>query len=88
MAIAPLMPSDHDPIEDPVSFDEAALMFRETGAPEFQGSLKSVRHKLQRWAREDGLRTEGRRGCTSYVDFSDLLESHAERYPPADRRRD
>ena len=85
MAIATLTPTDHDHIEDAVSFDEAVLLFQETGLPEFQGSLATIRHKLQRWAREDGLRTEGRRGCPSYVSFSDLLESHAERYPAPGR---
>lgn len=73
------------PIEDPVSFGEAALLFRETGLPEFQGRVSSLIAKLQRWAQEDRLRTE-RRGRPCYVSYSDLLEAHARRHPAPHRR--
>ena len=72
-------------IEDPVSFTEAALMFKETGLPEFAGSLKALAHKLQRWAKADGLSVQTRPGCDHYASYSDLLEAHARRYPGATR---
>lgn len=84
MAISTLAPDVHAPIEDPVSFEEAALLFKETRLPEFDGSVRSLVTKLQRWAKEDQLQTE-RRGRPAFVSYSDLLESHARRYPDSGR---
>ena len=84
MAVATLSP-DTDPapkpIQDPVTFEEAAGLFLLTGRPEFtQPSLKNLINKLQRWAKEDGLRME-RRGRKDVVSWSDLLVAHASRCP-------
>lgn len=82
MAAPILAPDDAPaPIEDPVTFTEVALLFKETGLPEFASPLDRLKRKLQRWAKDDGLRTEGRPGCDAYVSYSDLLEAHARRYP-------
>lgn len=82
VAIASLTPeSAPAPIPDPVTFEEAAAMFRQTDRPEMtEPSLKNVANKLYRWAKEDGLRVDrhGRKGVVSY---SDLLVAHASRYP-------
>ncbi|MFK0288284.1 hypothetical protein ACIQVL_48605 [Streptomyces sp. NPDC090499] len=68
-------------IPDPVTFDEAALLFMETQLPEFTGMpLKAVVRKLQRWADQDRLPTQ-RRGRPCVVSYSDLLEAHARRHP-------
>jgi hypothetical protein len=81
MAITAIAPdTDPQPIPDPVTFDEAALLFKETGLPEFAGSVKRVSTKLYRWAREDHL-VLGRRGRPCVVSYSDLLEAHARRHP-------
>ncbi len=84
MAIASLSPSVEPvaaPIPDPVTFEEAALIFRETGYPEFiQPSVKNVANKLYRWAREDRVWVE-RRGRKDVVSYSDLLVAYARRYP-------
>ncbi|MFF0009532.1 hypothetical protein ACFYQT_39760 [Streptomyces tibetensis] len=86
MAITTLAPAgEATPIEDPVSYEEAALLFMETGRPEFQSNLKSVTTKLARWGRKDQLHTEWR-GKAQYVSFSDLLEAHARRYPAPGKR--
>jgi hypothetical protein len=82
MAIATLAPADTcpEPLEDPVSYEEAALLFMETRLPEFQARQTVVVRKLRRWATQDGLRVETR-GKVHYVSYSDLLEAHARRYP-------
>lgn len=81
MAITTLAPADEvAPIEDPVSYEEAALLFMETGLPEFQSNVKSVTNKLARWGRKDRLHIEWH-GKAQYVSFSDLLEAHARRHP-------
>ncbi|MCX5000935.1 hypothetical protein [Streptomyces longwoodensis] len=79
MAIATLNP-DTEPIADPVSFEEAALLFQETQLPEFNIRVKPLVRKLQRWAKDDGLATDTR-GRMLVVSFTDLLEAHARRYP-------
>jgi hypothetical protein len=88
LAIATL--SSHqgaESIEDPVTLLEAALLFKETGLPEFSPRLDRVVRKLQRWADQDGLYLE-RRGKGWVVSYSDLLESHACRHPaPGPSRR-
>ncbi|CQR59215.1 hypothetical protein [Streptomyces leeuwenhoekii] len=86
MAITTLAPADYSPapIADPVTYKEAALLFMETGYPEFQSNLKTVVRKLTRWGTQDGLRTE-RRGGVDHVSFSDLLEAHARRHPSPGR---
>ncbi|MGV9891664.1 hypothetical protein [Streptomyces sp. NPDC003395] len=85
MAIATLTHTGPDPIEDPVTYEEAALLFQETGLPEFKGlRIKVLVTKLQRWAKDDGLTTQ-RRGRAQVVSYSDLLESHARRYPAPGR---
>jgi hypothetical protein len=88
MAIATLTPdteSDPEPIPDPVTFEEAALLFRETGHPEVtQPSVKNLANKFYRWAREDGLPME-RRGRKHVVSYSDLLVAHATRHPAPGR---
>lgn len=90
MAIATLSPDTEPaqaPIPDPVTFKEAALLFRETGYPEFvQPSVKNLTNKLYRWAKEDGLRLE-RRGRKDVVSYSDLLVAHASRYPATRHER-
>lgn len=87
MAMATLTPADNDaaePARDLVTFNEAALLFKQTGEPEFEGlRLTALKRKLQRWAKEDSVRTV-RSGQSSMVSFSDLLQAHARRYPPAD----
>jgi hypothetical protein len=81
MAIATLTNTGADPIEDPVTFEELALLFQETGLAEFKGlRIKVLVTKLQRWAKDDGLATE-RRGRALVVSYSDMLEAHARRYP-------
>ncbi|QKW31449.1 hypothetical protein HUT11_35390 (plasmid) [Streptomyces seoulensis] len=82
MAIATLTPAAHDatPIEDPVSYEEAALSFMETGHPAFQCSVKAAARKLARWAAEDGHPTQPI-GRVHYVSYSDLLESYTRRFP-------
>ncbi|WP_330328262.1 hypothetical protein [Streptomyces pseudovenezuelae] len=85
MAITAIAPDPGpQPIPDPVTFDEAALLFKETELPEFAGSVKRVSTKLYRWAREDHL-TLGRRGRPCVVSYSDLLEAHGRRYPAPGR---
>jgi hypothetical protein len=81
MAITAIAPdTDPRPIPDPVTFEEAALLFKETQQPEFAGSAKRVKDKLYRWAREDGLTLE-RRGRAWTASYTDLLEAHARRHP-------
>ena len=82
MAIASLSPTDTgaDPIEDPVTLEEAALLFQETGLPEFSGRLDPLVRKLLRWARQDHLPLE-RRGRAFVASYSDLLEAHRRRHP-------
>lgn len=86
MATAVLAPDTYPArIQDPVTFEEAGLLFMETGLPEFQGRiLKAVARKLQRWARQDGIRVESR-GKALVVSYSDLLVAHANRYPAPGR---
>lgn len=85
MAITAASP-DTEPIPDPVSFEEAALLFMETGRPEFQGSVKAVTQKLTRWAHKDGLTVERHgRDRAHYASYSGLLEAHGRRYPPPPR---
>ncbi|WP_399559533.1 hypothetical protein OIA45_48875 (plasmid) [Streptomyces chartreusis] len=85
MAITAAGP-DTAPIQDPVSFEEAALLFMETGLPEFQSNLKTVTQKLTRWAHKDGLTIERRgRDRAHYVSYSDLLEAHNRRHPAPPR---
>lgn len=69
------------PIEDPITFTEAALLFKETGKPEFASPVDRLKRKLQRWARADGLRVEGRPGCDASASYTELLEAHERRYP-------
>ena len=83
MAIATLNPIT-EPIADPVTFEEAALLFQETRLPEFSIRLKPLVTKLQRWAKDDALVTE-RRGRALVVSFSDLLDAHARRHPAPGR---
>jgi hypothetical protein len=83
MAIATLTP-ETEPIPDPVTFEEAALLFQETHQPEFELRLGVLVRKLQRWAKDDALGTE-RRGRALVVSFSDLLDAHARRYPAPER---
>ncbi|MFF9287581.1 hypothetical protein, partial [Streptomyces griseosporeus] len=84
-AIATLSPAAESPLEDAVTFEEAALLFAETELPEFTGlRLKALVRKLQRWATDDGLPT-GRRGRALVVSYSDLLQAHARRYPAPGR---
>lgn len=84
MALTAIAPDTDQPIPDPVTFEEAAALFKETGLPEFAGSEKRVATKLYRWAREDHL-TFGRRGRPSVVSYSDLLQAHARRHPSPGR---
>ena len=80
MATAVLAPGA-DRIQDPVTFEEAGLLFMETEQPEFQGRpLIAVKRKLQRWARQDHLAVQYR-GQTMLVSYSDLLVAHAKRHP-------
>lgn len=79
MAATILVPDS--PLQDPVSFTEAALLFKETGLPEFAGPVKALVRKLKRWAKADGLPVEARPGVDHYASYSDLLEAHARRYP-------
>lgn len=72
-------------IQDPVTFTEGALLFMETGEPEFAGRpVKAVARKLQRWAEQDHLRHE-RQGRALRVSYSDLVVAHANRYPAPGR---
>ncbi|MFF7476601.1 hypothetical protein [Streptomyces sp. NPDC008092] len=82
MATAVLAPDTHPArIQDPVTFTECALLFMETGEPEFAGRpVKAVVRKLQRWAQQDHLRQEPRGRCL-VVSYSDLLVAHANRHP-------
>jgi hypothetical protein len=81
MAITAIAPdAGPQPIPDPVTFEEAALSFKQTGRTEFAGRLKQVSDKLYRWAREDCLALE-RRGRAWTVSYSDLLDAHERRYP-------
>jgi hypothetical protein len=85
MAITAIAPdAGPQPIPDPVTFEEAALLFKETQQPEFAGSEKRVANKLYRWAREDGLTLE-RRGRAWTASYTDLLDAHARRYPAPGR---
>lgn len=80
-AATPIPDVGHGPIQDPVTFDEAALLFIETGLPEFRGvPVSVVVRKLQRWAAQDRLPTE-RRGRPHVASYSDLLVAHARRHP-------
>lgn len=81
MAITAIAPdTDPRPIPDPVTFEEAAVLFKETQLPEFAGSEKRVANKLYRWAREDGLTLE-RRGRAWTASYTDLLDAHERRHP-------
>ena len=86
MATAILAPGiSADRIPDPVTIEECALLFVETGEPEFTGRpLLTVKRKLQRWARQDKLPTE-HRGQMMLVSYSDMLVAHAKRYPAPGR---
>ncbi|MFG2970868.1 hypothetical protein ACGFZS_47130 [Streptomyces sp. NPDC048288] len=64
-------------IQDPVSFDEASLLFAETGLPVSARSLL-------RWAKEDGIPLS-RRGRAWVASYSDLLVAHAARHPAPGR---
>jgi hypothetical protein len=76
----------HQPIRDPVTFEEAALLFMETEQPEFQNvSVRSLAVRLRRWAEADGLPMEYR-GRKLVVSKSNLLVAHATRYPAAGGR--
>jgi hypothetical protein len=77
-AIAP--DAGPQPIPDPVTFEEAALLFKETQLPEFAGNANRVANKLYRWAREDGLTLE-RRGRAWTASYTDLLDAHERRHP-------
>jgi hypothetical protein len=85
MAITAIAPdAGPQPIPDPVTFEEAALDFKQTGLAEFDGRLKPLVNKLYRWAREDGLPLQ-RRGRAWTVSYTDLLDAHARRYPAPGR---
>jgi hypothetical protein len=85
MAITAIAPdTDPRPIPDPVTFEEAAVLFKETQLPEFAGSEKRVANKLYRWAREDGLTLE-RRGRAWTASYTDLLDAHERRHPAPSR---
>jgi hypothetical protein len=94
MAAATLSPdtdAENDPIRDPVTFKEVALLFMETGLPEFQNvTLRALATRLERWAQADELPMQRRRGGpgigTWVVSYSDMLEAHARRYPPTAKR--
>lgn len=79
MSVATLTPADAgpDPIQDAVTFKEAALLLEESG-------VHLHWKTLERWAKNDRLTTE-RRGRAVVVSYSDLLEAHKLRYPPAPR---
>lgn len=89
MAAATLSPhtdTGDDPIPDPATLKEIALLFQETGRPEFQNvSMKALTTRLERWARADKLPMRRRRGGPGLgvlvVSYSDMLEAHARRYP-------
>jgi hypothetical protein len=82
MAITAIAPdTDPQPMPDPVTFEEAALLFKETQQPEFAGSAKRVKGKLYRWAREDRLAMRPGPGRRAVVSYSDLLDAHARRHP-------
>jgi hypothetical protein len=82
MAITAIAPdTDPQPIPDPVTFEEAAVLFKETQLPEFTGNAKRVANKLYRWARKDGLTMRPGPGRRAVVSYSDLLEAHARRHP-------
>ena len=91
MAAATLTPDTGaagEPIPDAVTLKELALLFMETRRPEFQNvSMKALTTRLERWARADGLPVQRRRvGPGSgilVVSYSDMVEAHARRYPPA-----
>lgn len=73
------------PIQDPVTFEEAALILKKTNQPEFAFTVKVVARKLRRWAKDDGLTVvAGVYGPV--VSHSDLLQAHARRYPAPGRR--
>lgn len=69
------------PIEDPITFEEAAILFKQTGGSEFAVSLKRVYNKLYMWARRDGIVTRKRWDGKVEVSYTDLLEAHNRRYP-------
>lgn len=74
MATATLAPDTSTArILDPVSFDEASLLFAETGLPVSARSLL-------RWAKEDNLPLS-RRGRAWVASYSDLLVAHGRRHP-------
>ncbi|MGW2740554.1 hypothetical protein ACWC4D_40975 [Streptomyces sp. NPDC001288] len=79
MATATVPPAADAPaiIQDPVTLDEASLLFSETGLP------VSAR-TLLRWAKEDGI-TLKRRGRPFVASYSDLLEAHGRRHPAPSR---
>lgn len=72
MAIAAPAPSPSaDRFSDAVTVREALALFRRTGYPVKESSLR-------RWARQDGLESD-HAGGTTWYSWSDLLVLHRER---------
>lgn len=70
MAIAHYSPLPAE-IDDPVTLKEAVALFRRTGHPAPESTLR-------RWIREDNITTV-RAGRTDYVSWTDLLQAHFRR---------
>ncbi|MGV9278128.1 hypothetical protein [Streptomyces griseosporeus] len=70
MAIAHYSPLPAE-IDDPVTLKEAVALFRRTGHPAGETTLRS-------WIREDGITTV-RVGKTAYMSWTDLIQAHARR---------
>ena len=88
MAVAtptPATGADNAPIRDGCTLEEIALLFKETGLPEFQRvSMKSLTSRLNRWAKADGLamrRRGGPGGGPWEVSYTAMLEAHNRRHP-------
>jgi hypothetical protein len=76
MAVTSYSPLPTTKILEPVTCDESAALFAETGHP-------VSKNTLIRWAREKRYSIERVRR-TDYVSYSDLLEVHGERFRAAD----
>jgi hypothetical protein len=82
MAITAIAPdAGPQPIPDPVTFEEAAVLFKETQLPEFAGNANRVANKLYQWARKDGLAMRPGPGRRAVVSYTGLLDAHERRYP-------
>ncbi|NUS82738.1 MAG: helix-turn-helix domain-containing protein [Streptomyces sp.] len=66
-----------EPIQDPVTLNEACVLFAEAG-------VKVHKSTLERWAKADRLPMQ-RRGREWVVSYSDLLEAQLRRHPAPGR---